>query len=99
MVHGDFEKAAHNAFRSKFDCEIKGCLFHFSQALLRQIKEKGCYLLYTNDETVNKWFQLFKSLAFIPLDKVNEGFEYIKNNIPDASNKNLQDFLDYSYTT
>jgi hypothetical protein len=99
LVHGDFEKAAHNAFRSKFNCTIKGCLFHFTQALMRQIKEKGCYCLYRDNETVNKWFQLFKSLPFLPLDKVNEGFEYIKKNIPDADNKNLQAFLEYFYMT
>jgi hypothetical protein len=79
-------------FERKFNCTIKGCLFHFTQALMRQIKEKGCYCLNRDNETVNKWFQLFKSLAFLPLDKVNEGFEYIKKTIPDADNKNLKHF-------
>jgi hypothetical protein len=72
------KKAAHNAFRSKFNCTIKGCLFHFTQALMRQIKEKGCYSLYKHNEKINNWFQLFKSLAFLPLDKVNEGFNISK---------------------
>jgi hypothetical protein len=77
LVHGDFDKAAQNAFRTVFKCTIKRCFFHFTQALLRQIKEKGLYCLYRDDVNVYKWFQLFKSLAFLPLGMVDQEFEYI----------------------
>ena len=38
----DFELVRHNVIRTLFpDCIIKGCLFHFSQALWRKLQEVG----------------------------------------------------------
>ena len=63
----DFEKAAQNAFKINFNCKIKIFFNNFSQTLFRQIKEKGLLSLYKSDEYINKWLQLFESLAFHPL--------------------------------
>jgi hypothetical protein len=57
--------------------------------------------LKKKDNNVYKRFQLFKSLAFLPLGMVDQGFEYIKKNIP-ANNQHqqqLNDYLQYFYST
>ena len=49
----DFELAVHNVLMVLFtDCIVKGCLFHFSQALLRQPAAVGVFTSSTNFSTM-----------------------------------------------
>lgn len=60
-VSGDYEAATRNAFKKKFNCKWVGCFFHFTKALLKNIKKFNLYTLYLNDNGIQKWFQLFVS--------------------------------------
>ena len=86
IITGDYEHAAINAFKSIYASKFQGCLFHYSQCLLRHITAIKLYNQYkdqTENNSVHKWFQLFISLAFIPLDLVNFGYQYIVDNQPE----------------
>ena len=49
----DFELAVHNVIRTLFpDCIIKGCIFHFSQALWRKLQEVGLPKSHRNNGEV-----------------------------------------------
>ncbi|KAF0722630.1 MULE domain-containing protein [Aphis craccivora] len=48
----DFEKAAMNAINYEFpETEVKGCFFHFSQCIWRQIQDAGLQTRYKDDVT------------------------------------------------
>lgn len=72
----DFEYGALKAVREAFpDAQLKGCYFHFGQALYQKIKSAGLEQQYKDDEEFRVYAKCFKALAFVPLDSVVEAFE------------------------
>ena len=66
--------------------------FHFTQALWRRISESGLGLLYKKIPAINRWLQLFKQLAFLPLKYISYGYKNILqrpiiNQLPDLNLK------------
>ncbi|CAF0802873.1 unnamed protein product [Brachionus calyciflorus] len=83
IILGDFELSAKNAFNRCFPNSIfKGCYFHYTQCIWRNIQEKGLICQYKNDTKLRKWFNLFKSLAFVPINRFEESFQHILDCIP-----------------
>jgi hypothetical protein len=75
----DFEKAARKALRFHFpNITLKGCFFHFKQAIGRWIFKNGYKQTYTCNDEFKKWFRKLSCLAVVPLDKIDEAFESIK---------------------
>ncbi|CAF0717105.1 unnamed protein product [Brachionus calyciflorus] len=67
----DFEVGAINAFKRSFPgIEIKGCHFHFTQAIWKNIQRHGLADSYVSNLEISQWLNLFKSLAFIPVERV-----------------------------
>ena len=63
----DFEMACINSVGDNFpDTEIKGCFFHFSQAIYRKILEFGYAVQYCEDKDFNLAIRLLAALAFAP---------------------------------
>ena len=75
----DYEKAAITSFEKAYNCEFRGCLFHYTQCLLKHIKACKLFVHYEDQEnkTVHKWFQLLISLPFLPVHIVEFNFNYI----------------------
>jgi len=55
------------------ELQVKGCLFHFDQAVLKKIREYGLFEYYKKDENkfgkdnpIRKWLQALKSLPLLP---------------------------------
>ena len=74
----DFELAVHNVIRTIFpDCIIKGCLFHFSQALWRKLQEVELSKSHRNNGEIKERFRLFWGLPFVPVPHIFKAFQLI----------------------
>ena len=67
----DFELAAINAVHQVFpEVQVKGCTFHFRQAILRKLKQEGIQQVYES-ETLNpvlrSWLRSLMSMSMLPL--------------------------------
>ena len=88
----DFEKAIHRAANKVWpELSIHGCFFHMCQNWLKRVKTEGLMKSYLSDANFVKSFRLCQSLAYIPIDEVQIGFEEIKL----ASKSNFEKILTY----
>ena len=80
----DFEIAAMKAVRRVFGADVKtrGCFFHFCQNTYRKIQELGLVKLYQSDNNFKQFCGMLDGLAFLPLDKIDEGVNVLKVNMP-----------------
>ena len=79
MALTDFEKAARKALRFHFtNITLKGCFFHFKQAIGRWIFKNAYKQTFHNNIEFKKWFRKVSCLAVVPLDQVVEAWELIK---------------------
>jgi len=65
----DFEAAAINALRTVFPSTVvKGCSFHFRQAILRRVQQEGLKANYEDpsDGTVHNWIRQLMSMTALP---------------------------------
>jgi hypothetical protein len=82
----DFEVTVHNVVRDLLPTtNIKGCLFHFGQALYRNLQGLGLASLYKTSDDVRKWFRMYIGLAFLPVAHVVEGYNLVVAHTPDVS--------------
>lgn len=67
-INCDFEYAAFAAMKDCFpDAEIRGCLFHLSQNLLKQLKSMG---LYNSNPEFALYTKMVTALSFVPCDDI-----------------------------
>ena len=90
----DFEMACINSVGDNFsDTEIKGCFFHFSQAMYRKILKFGYAVQYCEDKEFNLAIRLLAALAFAPPLHVEAWYKQIlvTCHIPDDINNYFED--------
>ena len=86
MLVLDFEKAASNAFKTQFpDGVVYRCHFHYSQAVIRNLKKHNLYQLYTNVNDVRLPLKQLLALPFLPDNLVIEIFLKIKDSLPESA--------------
>lgn len=90
-INCDFELAAINAAKKVFNCGINCCYFHLSQSLYRHIQTKKLLKEWNLDPKLRQNFRRLQALAFIPINDVILGFEFIKSQAP----KYLEGLLAY----
>ena len=100
----DFEKAAREAVKETFPgVTIKGCLFHFYQAIIRNVKNNSLGELYTNNDNVNQFIRLFFGLPFTSISEIGFLLEVIEGQINLINDTVIrgrcQDFFDYFIET
>lgn len=80
----DFEKALINAVSTVLGhhVEHQGCYYHLTQSTLRKVQQLGLYEFYQNNDTVKYLCNMLDGLAFLPVDYVEDGLEYVINSIP-----------------
>ena len=89
----DFEQGPHKtlekAFRAKY---LRGCLFHYCQAVYRKVVEFGFLADYkdTNSD-IRLGVRRLLALPFLPEDDVEQSFEELKDYLPAT----LQPIVDY----
>lgn len=82
-VHIDFERAAINALKDVFPkIVIKGCNFHFNQALWRKVQEIGLTTQYRDNEEVRNHIRKCAALAYLPPDYISNAWIQIMENAP-----------------
>lgn len=57
---------------------IQGCFYHLSQNTYRNIREVGLQDKYKTDDTLSHCFVMLDGLAFLPMNKVYDGMQYLK---------------------
>jgi hypothetical protein len=102
VIMSDFELAAINAFHDSFPlAEMKGCFFHFSQAIFRQIQQDPVLLnKYSDDSEFSLKLRYLKALAFIQPDNVIDTFELImEDDFYQRNEEVLHEFITYFEST
>jgi len=93
-VQTDFELAAIRALEREFpNAEIKGCFFHFGQALWRKVQDLGLAVLYKEDHQVQLWVRRAAGLALLPIADVQDAWIESMNSTPNVPR--AEDFNDY----
>ena len=92
-IHCDFESAIHNVVRSVWpQTNVKGCYFHFKQALFSNLQTSALATEYNVRESpIRRYFNLIGCLLFVPAQYVQEIWSYLQPQLP----LDLQDFADY----
>lgn len=71
QVMVDFEKAMQNCLHEVLpDVMVKGCVFHWTQALWRKIKELGLQPAYQSDDGTFKYLHKIIALPFLPASQI-----------------------------
>ena len=79
LALGDFEKASTNALKYHFpNVEIKGCWFHYRQAIMKRASKIGLYALYHQEEYC-EFLNRLGALALIPENQVEEALQIIES--------------------
>ena len=69
----DFEYAIRDAFQSTFrDIEVKGCVFHYTKAILSKVTKSGFKSDYENCPKFSAFIRAIFSLAYVPLSRLAE---------------------------
>ena len=84
VILADFENAAQNAFRLAYpNANIKGCLFHLSQSVLRKVGHLGLKVQFESNPDFNMAVKSLSALSFFPENDVLERFLDLVDSFPD----------------
>lgn len=100
VVVTDFELSIHNAVRSMFGnhIDIQGCFYHLTQSTWRKIQSEGLSSLYKEEENVRHFAGMIDGLAFLPVEDVSDGMQFLKDNCIDEMEPIL-DYFDSNYVS
>ncbi|XP_050430408.1 uncharacterized protein LOC126839253 isoform X2 [Adelges cooleyi] len=83
----DYESALHKVFSQIYpEAQINSCWFHYVQALQKNIKKMGYVEQLKQSIEAKKCFKMCAALALLPANRVEEGFQEVKNH---AANNNV----------
>ena len=85
-VQTDFEMAAIRAVEQSFpNADIKGCMFHYTQAIWRKTQQIGLAEQYKNDDSVKTWVRRAAGLPLLPMNEVQNTFVGSNANHPSST--------------
>lgn len=101
IILSDFELAFMNAARATFvNSSIKGCLFHFTQAIWKKTVVLGLKQQYKDDPATKNVVLEFLALPFVPVADIETVFDAIVATIQDNDeHEKLFDLADYIENT
>jgi hypothetical protein len=96
----DFELAVIRALRAVLHpgMAIQGCFYHLTQATWRKIQELGLSPMYAADDDFKLFCGKLDGLAFLPLDDIPAGMDYLLQHTP-AGAAELTDYFNKTYVT
>ena len=62
---------------------VKGCFYHFAQAIWRKIQQLGLQVSYQEEESIRKFFRKVISLALVPPHYLRLRWPGLKAGAPD----------------
>lgn len=75
----DYEDAIRNAVKKIFPAaKTKGCHFHFSQSIIKQVDKLGYRNLYRKNEIFRKGIRMLIYVAYLPSADISQGINVIK---------------------
>ncbi|XP_041369639.1 uncharacterized protein LOC121383615 [Gigantopelta aegis] len=93
-VQTDVELAAIRPVVREFpNAEVKGCYFHYCQALWRKVQNLGLAVQYKEDPPVQQWIRRAARLALLPLNEVQDAWIEAMDSTPNVPR--AQEFNDY----
>ncbi|XP_067653191.1 ankyrin-1-like [Haliotis asinina] len=82
-VQTDFELAAIRAIEREFpQAEVKGCFFHYCQAVWRKTQDLGLAVLYKDNPDVQRWIRRAAGLPLLPVGDVQDTWLDAMNDTP-----------------
>ncbi|KAK3087679.1 hypothetical protein FSP39_009092 [Pinctada imbricata] len=72
--------------------DIKGCVFHFTQAVWRRIQEEGLSTAYRENDSLHRYLRQLMSLPFLPAAQIRETFTNLQTM---ANTDNLRAVVNY----
>jgi hypothetical protein len=93
----DFEQAVIKAIPSVLGQHVmaRGCFYHLTQSTWRKVQELGLTEVYRKCDEVKLFCGMLDGLAFLPVNMVGEGMQYLKQNIPQSNAEKLSELVDY----
>ncbi len=81
-----------NAFSRLFpNATIKGCFFHFSNAIFRRIQQVGLKTDYQENHDLQLRLKMIAAIAFVPLHDVSRAFDQLQMHVINwAQQQNFQ---------
>ena len=97
-VHLDFERPVINAVKNTFGSHVntKGCFYHLTQSTWRKVQDLGLSSHYKENSDFRHFCGMIDGLAFLPVQDVEEGMAYLKDNVPNDGAP-LLDYFDATY--
>ena len=102
----DFERAAMNAINAVFpDVRVKGCSFHFRQALMRRVQQEGLKSVYEENShypSARTWLRMVMAMSMLPAFAVPLVWNELKNTCTTGNavlDAKLQAFAQYFDST
>ncbi|KAJ8310547.1 hypothetical protein KUTeg_012412 [Tegillarca granosa] len=92
----DFEAAIWKSLRETIPgIVIRGCNFHWTQAVWRQVQNFGLQTHYCEKGSVHKFVRLLMALPFIPVEHVQPTFQQISQRAQDSNSDVLLRLIRY----
>jgi hypothetical protein len=83
VIQIDFEIAMMNAIsRVLINSEIRGCFFHYTQAIWRKVQNLGLTIAFKNNPSVRKTVRQLSALPLVPYNNIDEVWDAIYENAP-----------------
>jgi len=99
----DYEEAMILSLRSRFPAaSVKGCLFHYTQAIWRNCQAIGLASHYSTSQSVRNYVKSLMALPFVPTDQLEQALNILRQGLPpsDHPSRPLLDRLEqYFYRT
>ena len=88
----DYEKGSRAAIRNVYGptVQIKGCWFHYTQAIMKRVKKIGLQSAYANVPTVNKAVRRLFALPFLAPWEVEEAFVLIERDVAGFAEESVE---------
>ena len=96
----DFEKAVWKAAGHEMPrVTLKGCVFHWAQALWRKVQDIGLQTAYTGNSSVRKFIRRLLALPFLPAQEIQSMFYHLQGKGTTARLRELTDYIEVTWIT